>query len=149
MSIGKFVRETILANATISNDEILTQIKERFPTAKTTTSCIAWYKSDMRKKGLLSGGRAKAVMKEDPMTKARRELEEAQADLANLTDKAWIKNKVQSLKLKVADLEAEIQTLEEDQPEPEAELDEAERREMIRDDMRDQARDHAAELAGE
>jgi hypothetical protein len=53
MSIGKFVRNCVLENSEMKNEEILTKVKEAFPTAKTTYACIAWYKSDMRKKGLI------------------------------------------------------------------------------------------------
>ena len=51
MNIGNFCRAQILAGKT--NAEILNLVAIQFPTAKTTAACIAWYKSDMRKHGLL------------------------------------------------------------------------------------------------
>jgi hypothetical protein len=53
MNIGNFARALILANPTMTNQEILLKIKEKHENAKTTMACIAWYKSDMRKNGLL------------------------------------------------------------------------------------------------
>lgn len=51
MNIGNFARAQILLGK--NNAEILNLIKIQFPEAKTTAACIAWYKSDMRKVGLL------------------------------------------------------------------------------------------------
>ena len=53
MNIGSFARALILADSSITNQMVLEKIKAKFPDAKTTMSCIAWYKSDMRKNGLL------------------------------------------------------------------------------------------------
>ena len=52
MTIGTLVRALIL-QGTLSNAEILQKVQETFNASKTTVGCIAWYKSDMRKKGLL------------------------------------------------------------------------------------------------
>lgn len=54
MTIGKFAQSLILNDSTMSNNDILMKVKEKFPTAKTTYACIAWYKSDLRKKGLIA-----------------------------------------------------------------------------------------------
>lgn len=51
-SIGSFARQQILLSPTASNQEILDQVKLEFPQAKTSIACIAWYKSDMKKKGV-------------------------------------------------------------------------------------------------
>lgn len=53
MSIGKFVRTVVLENPSMKNEEILALVKKEFPDAKTTYACIAWYKSDMRKKNMI------------------------------------------------------------------------------------------------
>lgn len=53
VSIGQFVRQCVLENSELKNQEILDKVLEKFPEAKTTISCIAWYKTDMRKKGLI------------------------------------------------------------------------------------------------
>ena len=50
-SIGS--RSRLLIKTGMSNTAILETIKNEFPHAKTTMACIAWYKSDMRKKGEL------------------------------------------------------------------------------------------------
>jgi hypothetical protein len=54
LGIGAFVRH-MLKNSTKSNAEILELVLKTFPGSKTTPACIAWYKTDMRKKGLLEG----------------------------------------------------------------------------------------------
>jgi len=51
MNIGNFARAQILLGK--SNSEILDLIRIQFPDGKTTPACVAWYKSDMRKKGML------------------------------------------------------------------------------------------------
>jgi|KBSSwiStaDraftv2_1062776.scaffolds.fasta_scaffold1243721_1 hypothetical protein len=51
-SIGARSRELIKEGH--SNAVILATIREEFPQGKTTAACIAWYKSDMRKKGQLA-----------------------------------------------------------------------------------------------
>lgn len=53
-SIGQTAREVILANPTLKNAELLTLVKEAHPEGKTTVACIAWYKNDLRKKGITS-----------------------------------------------------------------------------------------------
>lgn len=58
VSIGQFVRQCVLENSELKNQEILGKVLEKFPEAKTTISCIAWYKTDMRKKGLIGGRNA-------------------------------------------------------------------------------------------
>jgi len=64
LGIGQFVRH-LLKNSTKTNAEILELTLKTFEGSKTTAACIAWYKTDMRKKGLLTGGvqrgRAKTV----------------------------------------------------------------------------------------
>ena len=90
MSIGNFVRELVLSNPEISHDDAVKQVKERYPEAKTTTSCIAWYKSDMRKKGLLSGGRAKAPRTEEVVAadieRVEKQLEALKQELEKLIE---------------------------------------------------------------
>ena len=54
MSIGKFAQSLILENPEMSNQEILETVLETYPSAKTSMACIAWYKSDLRKKGVLA-----------------------------------------------------------------------------------------------
>lgn len=48
-SIGQRSRELIKEGK--SNAVVLETIKLEFPEGKTTMACIAWYKSDLRKKG--------------------------------------------------------------------------------------------------
>jgi hypothetical protein len=42
-----------MLNSTKSNKEILSLVKEKFEGCKTSESSVAWYRSDLRKKGLL------------------------------------------------------------------------------------------------
>ena len=51
MNIGNFCRAQILLGK--KNAEILELVGKQFPEAKTTPACVAWYKSDMRKKGMI------------------------------------------------------------------------------------------------
>ena len=76
VSIGQFVRQCVLENSDLKNQEILDKVLEKFPQAKTTISCIAWYKTDMRKKGLIGGRSAMTkdgIIKEIELLEKRRE----------------------------------------------------------------------------
>ena len=53
VSIGSFVRNLVKENLNTPNKELLDKVLQEFPNAKTSMACIAWYKSDMRKKGLI------------------------------------------------------------------------------------------------
>ena len=54
IGIGQFVRHLLL-HSKKTNTEILELVLKRFEGSKTTPACIAWYKTDLRKKGLLEG----------------------------------------------------------------------------------------------
>lgn len=81
VSIGKFVQQLVLDNADLPNVDILAKVKEQYPQAKTTMACIAWYKSDMRKKGLI---KARKALTKEGLTQ---EIQVLQARLAELTSK--------------------------------------------------------------
>jgi len=68
MNIGQLCVWLIL-NSTKSNDEIVKIIKAKFENAKTTSSSVAWYRSDLRKKGLLGPreGRNKILLSADEL----------------------------------------------------------------------------------
>ena len=51
VSIGQTAISLILAQPDLSNQQILDKVREQFPSAQTTMSCIAWYKSKLRKEG--------------------------------------------------------------------------------------------------
>lgn len=51
VGIGSTIVEMILADPGKANKDILAEILAKFKNAKTTYACIAWYKSDLRKKG--------------------------------------------------------------------------------------------------
>jgi hypothetical protein len=53
VGIGSTIIEMILAQPELSNKDILDKVLEKFKEAKTSYACIAWYKSDLRKKGLI------------------------------------------------------------------------------------------------
>jgi hypothetical protein len=56
MNIGQLITYLIL-NSTKSNTEILEIVKTQFEGCKTSPACIAWYKSKLRKEGLIEKGR--------------------------------------------------------------------------------------------
>jgi hypothetical protein len=62
LGIGQFVRH-LLRHSTKSNAEILELVLKTFEGSKTTPACIAWYKTDLRKKGLLDGHAARGKNK--------------------------------------------------------------------------------------
>lgn len=53
VGIGSTIVEMILKHPEMTNTEILKKVLEKFENAKTSYACIAWYKSDLRKKGLI------------------------------------------------------------------------------------------------
>lgn len=52
MNIGQLARKLIQENPGMKNADVVRKIRELKPEAKTTEACIAWYKSDMKKKGV-------------------------------------------------------------------------------------------------
>lgn len=81
MSIGKFAKNLILTTD-LSNTQILERVLEAFPTAKTSMACIAWYKSDLRKKGQLAKpGAAPILSLEQKLERAEKKVQELQAAL--------------------------------------------------------------------
>jgi hypothetical protein len=52
VGVGSFCKDMIL-NSNWNNKEILEKVLETYPTAKTSYACIAWYRSDLRSKGLI------------------------------------------------------------------------------------------------
>lgn len=51
VSIGSTAIKLILENPDWANQQVLEEVKKRFPSAQTTMACIAWYKSKLRKEG--------------------------------------------------------------------------------------------------
>lgn len=99
MTIGSFVRNEILTTE-LSNTEILDKVHQAFPSAKTTMACIAWYKSDMRRKGLIGGGRV------------QKRIETIESELKFLKDKEAIKAKIKELEAQLKDLEPQKEAVE-------------------------------------
>lgn len=52
MNIGQFITWMIL-NTSKSNSEILEVVHAKFEGCKTSPACVAWYKSKLRKQGLI------------------------------------------------------------------------------------------------
>lgn len=52
MNIGQFITWMIL-NTSKSNSEILEAVHSKFEGCKTSPACVAWYKSKLRKQGLI------------------------------------------------------------------------------------------------
>jgi HKD family nuclease len=57
MNIGQLISFLIL-NSTKSNDEIVTIVHEKFEGCKTTVNSVAFYKTKLRKEGLLEKTKA-------------------------------------------------------------------------------------------
>lgn len=108
VSIGKFVQQLVLDNADLPNVDILAKVKEQYPQAKTTMACIAWYKSDMRKKGLI---KARKALTKEGLTQ---EIQVLQARLAELTSKLAEFDKVPTEP--VNDVENELEVNGTDEP---------------------------------
>ena len=58
--IGKFIVEMILETGG-TNAEILKTTLEKFPDAKTSMACIAWYKSKLRREGKIPARVSKLI----------------------------------------------------------------------------------------
>ena len=52
--VGARAKELLLEGI-LDNKGILEQIKKEYPEAKTSIACIAWYKSDLKKKAPVDG----------------------------------------------------------------------------------------------
>ena len=52
--VGERARQ-LLQEGILDNKGILEQIKKEYPEAKTSIACIAWYKSDLKKKAPVDG----------------------------------------------------------------------------------------------
>ena len=95
-TIGDFVRDQILSTQN-DNTTILKNVVKAFPTAKTTMACIAWYKSDLRKKGLLGGGNV------------QRRLDGIKTELEFLKNRKSIESKILELEAKLKELQPETE----------------------------------------
>ena len=60
VGVGSFCVDKILTT-NWTNMEILDSVKSTFPNAKTSYACIAWYRSDLRNKGLIGPRVSKKV----------------------------------------------------------------------------------------
>jgi CO dehydrogenase/acetyl-CoA synthase epsilon subunit len=63
MGIGQVARKLILSKPDATNKVVLERVLKLFPEAKTTAACIAWYRNDLIKKGLLESGAKRSVLK--------------------------------------------------------------------------------------
>lgn len=83
MNIGQFARKCIQDNPSMKNEDILKLVQAQFPAAKTSYACIAWYKSDMKKKGVLVKPRTAEVV--------MAEIDALQAKLDELNEELLVK----------------------------------------------------------
>lgn len=113
-SIGQTVRDMVSENPSKSNKELLASIMEVFPEAKTTEACIAWYKSDMRKKGLLNIGGRTSPMSADGI---RAKIKELEAQIEKLKDKLFVLEGDSEDTAPTKVLESELEVQPEVQPE--------------------------------
>ena len=63
--IGKFVKN-LITTTKLTNKEILAKVKETFPEAQTSMSCVAWYQTDVRNKAKALEAKAPVVVEESP-----------------------------------------------------------------------------------
>jgi hypothetical protein len=49
--VGDFIRECITSG--LKNVDILKLVAEKYTNNNTTYACVAWYRNDMKKKGLI------------------------------------------------------------------------------------------------
>ena len=84
-SIGSFAKATIANNSNKSNQELLDIVLQEFPNAKTSLSCIAWYKSDMKKHGYKVATQVERSISviENELESAKLQVELLQEELAN------------------------------------------------------------------
>jgi TolA-binding protein len=85
MSIGKFAKNLIMTT-TLSNTEILKKVQEAFPAAKTSMACIAWYKSDLRKKNILNDKKVVEKTLEEQLFELVTQIEELELKKLELQD---------------------------------------------------------------
>jgi hypothetical protein len=59
----------MILNTTKSNSEILEAVKAKFEGCKTSPACVAWYKTKLRKQGLIekTGSKFKLDMSEEEL----------------------------------------------------------------------------------
>jgi non-homologous end joining protein Ku len=79
MSIGKFAKNLILTAPELTNTQILEKVLAQYPTAKTSMACIAWYKSDLRKKGQLESKKPQEATTAEKLEAARLLVEQLEA----------------------------------------------------------------------
>jgi hypothetical protein len=53
LGIGKIIQDMILIDPERKNQDILDEIKSLYPQVNTSYSCVAWYRSNLRKNNLL------------------------------------------------------------------------------------------------
>ena len=51
VGVGEFIRQCILSG--LKNVDILKLVEEKYTNNNTTYACVAWYRNDMKKKGLI------------------------------------------------------------------------------------------------
>jgi hypothetical protein len=68
MNIGQLITWLIL-NTSKSNSEILEAVHAKFEGCKTSPACVAWYKTKLRKQGLIAknSGKFKLAMSEEDL----------------------------------------------------------------------------------
>jgi hypothetical protein len=105
--IGQFAQRVMLSTE-LKNAAILELIHQEFPEAKTTAACIAWYRSDLKKKPKL------VVVPEVTLETIEAEILEAQARVTELYGKkeAFLEENAEKIAARKAALRAELEALE-------------------------------------
>lgn len=103
--IGQFVQR-VMSSTQLKNAEILELVGTEFPEAKTTSACIAWYRSDLKKKPQPKVETLETINLE--IKAAEEKLEELKAKL-----EAFKLTNAEKIKARKAELEAELAAMQE------------------------------------
>ena len=101
--IGQYVQR-VMANTTLKNAEILKLVGEQFPAAKTTAACIAWYRTDLKKK---------PVVKEENLETIDAEIKATETKLEELKAKreAWLEANAERLETEKQELITKLRAM--------------------------------------
>lgn len=91
--IGAYAQR-LMVSGQFKNPDILAKIQEQFPEAKTTMACIAWYRSDLKKKNHVQPAEVDRTV---DVIKA--ELEEAKQKVLDLEEEVKILEAAQAEEL--------------------------------------------------
>lgn len=102
--IGQFVQR-VMSSTQLKNAEILELVGNEFPEAKTTSACIAWYRSDLKKKPQVRVETLETIDLEIKQAEDKLEALKAKREEFKATN-------AEKLKARKAELEAELAAMQ-------------------------------------